>query len=96
MNTHSSTGGNRRLALLALYASLCSVFALQLAMFSSQATDALNGSIVRISALMGDHGIKPENLRVAPLWDKMQSRKVSRLKLHGAPATRVHQVRTGR
>lgn len=31
MNTHIFTGENRRLALISLFASLCSVFAVQLA-----------------------------------------------------------------
>ena len=92
MNTHTSTGGNRRLvALISLYASLCSVFALQLAIRTTSSDLAASVSSTQVSALVGEHGIGMEDLR--SFQDKGAVR-VARARARHAAALDKHTIHT--
>ncbi len=99
MHTHCSCGGKRRLALITLYASLCSVFALQLAM-SAVGWTSLGASVTNVSALPGDRNLTIEHLRSyqAPSVARAKSRAKARTDqlMHAAPTVRKPQARTGR
>ena len=99
MNTHTSIGGNRRLvALISLYASLCSVFALQLSIRTTSADLTASVSATEVSALVGDHGIRMEDLR--SFQDPYAARRAVTRARHAAASQKQvvhsHQARTGR
>lgn len=100
MQTHCSCGGKRRLALITLYASLCSVFALQLAVSATGGVPPLDASATTMSALPGDRNLTVEDLRSyqAPSVARAKSRAKARTEqlMHAAPTMRKPQARTGR
>lgn len=100
MHTHTSTGGNRRLALITLYASVCSVFALQLAVSATGGVPPLDASATKVSALPGDRNLTIEDLRSyqAPTVIRARARvkAAAERRMHAAPTVHKTQVRTGR
>ena len=101
MHTHCSCGGKRRLALITLYASLCSVLVLQLVV-QATGTPALSANTsTEVSALPGEHGTSTDDLRAYQTPQAIRARarmaaNAKRAMLHAAPALHTHQVRFGR
>lgn len=97
MNTHTHPREHRRLALISLYASLCSVFALQLALQWVATSEALSASAFRVSALPGDRNLTVQHLRAnqtpAAIRDRQATARRVRM-MHNAPTQRGHQART--
>ena len=99
MNTHTSSGGSRRLvALISLYASLCSMFALQLAVRTTSADLTASVSSTEVSALVGDHGITQSDLR--SFQDPYAVRRAITRARHAAASSKTqvlaHQVKDRR
>ena len=101
MKTHCSCGGKRRLALITLYASLCSVLALQLVVQTTGTTSLSADTSTEVSALPGEHGTTVDDLRAYQTPQAIRARarmkaNAQRAILHAAPALHTHQVRFGR
>ena len=100
MNTHTPHSEHRRLALITLYASLCSVLALQLAVQWTGGS-ALTASTTEVSALPGDRNLSIEDLRPYQMPSAVRNRARTEKKIlsalkHAAPTPRTHQARVGR
>ena len=89
MKTNTSSSDKRRLALVTIYASLSSVFAMQLAVQYTGASTALQGFVTRVAALPGTHGIGRDDLR-----SYQRPSAYKRVRVHAAPTIRRHQDRT--
>ena len=98
MHTHTHSG-HRRLALLSLYASLCSVFALQLAYQWYDNAAPLTASATEVSALPGDRNLTIGDLHSQQMPSAIRGRARTEQKkviLKRAAGDHAHQARTGR
>lgn len=96
MHTHTHSG-HRRLALLSLYASLCSVFALQMAYQWYDNAAPLTGSVTEVSALPGDRNLSVEDLKSQQKPAAIRARaraEQKKAQLKKAAGARPHQART--
>ncbi len=99
MNKHPhNTADQRRLVLFSIYASLCSILVLQLAIRSATTPIVFSANTTEVSALIGDYGTTVEDLRSFQRSGRIAARRT--LRLHTAPnrqgEIRGHQVRFGR
>ena len=98
MTTHTHSG-HRRLALLSLYASLCSVFVLQLGYQWYTDAAPLTGSATQVSALPGDRNLSAEDLRgyQHPAAIRARARaEQKKVRMRNSAGDHAHQARTGR
>ena len=102
MNTNIFTGDKRRLALISLFASLCSVFAVQLAVrWSSSDADlsATASETYDVSVLGGQRGTMPQDAEyrdTGKVTKGVQGTAIRSVYKHGAAGTRMQRVRQAR
>lgn len=98
MKTHTKLSDTRCIALLSIFATLTTVYALALACRLSAVTSALNASVVsstEVSAMVGDYGVRREDLKDSqhPRNRRILLRQQRVRKTSAAPVEKISQQR---